>query len=1471
MVDRESIVASKRNVFDANGNLIKIVGETQVNLTVKVGNPAPTNFTENFVVIRDNNLDIKLLFGMNILKYATLNFNEGTVTFNDNGSKNYPCKMKLEVLTQVMNSKEHSYTGDRISALMEGAQIIGNVSNKWKLQEQRNPLLSERAVCRQYDSCDISSVNNMVNVNESDQIIDNVSNKWKLQEQRNPLLSERAVCRQCDSCDIGSMNTTANLHVSDSVDLQANAVNVLKIKAPQWCKEKSNVVVCKQEHVKKGLIVGNALTTVNDGYLWVHIINVTNNRVTLKQGSFLCKAHELSDSEIEIVRLLNDEEHIKDFTEGFTDKPKLRMLTKEDIECHNPDMVQPLLKLLNEYRSTSWIEGEDLGQFTGDPLTIDLKDDTVIVNKPAYRIPHSRKEVLNSEIDKMLQQGVISRSKSAFNSPIILVPKGTDGGVRLCVDFRELNKNTISYHYPIPRVDELLHSIGSSKIMSSIDLAAAYHQCTVHPDHKSRTAFTVNASKFEWNRVPFGLVSAPGYFCRIINEALIDVLEQDVLVYMDDILVFSKDEETHLKRLEAVLAALSKVNLKIKVKKCSFFTEKIKFLGYTVTPDGMTIDDERVKSIRDMPDPTNKKQLQSFLGVCNYFRSFIKNYADIAEPLYLLLRKNVKYVWTESQSQAVEILKAKLCQKPILQFPDFNKTFHIYTDASLIGISACLMQVDSKGFLHPIAYIARSLSETQRNYSTTKRELLALVYALEQFRHLLLNYEVQFYTDHLPLLGILSRTTKDAVLHRWVMLIQEYKINLNYLPGKMNIFSDTLSRLVDVENNVQNLSEELLDKLIDKIKLITDDTMELNKKEIDTLLEEDNENSLHSYLPVKVQWTEDELKDAQNKDVYCNTIRNEIKNCNKKVNDKLSNFKVLKGILYVLRRFKRAGYEEEFLVPYIPETFMKQAFKLIHSDTTSGHRGYRRTLMKFRKNFYNASETKNLMKLCENCEACIKAKAIAKPVPLKKYPIPEKPFTELAADILGPFKISAAGNRYVLVVRDFTTRMTLVEALPSKDTDHIIEALRRIFSNYGTPEVLLTDNAQEFISEKMIKFCQFFNIRKREVTVWHPSSNGLSERANKELNKLIRIYVSEIETQEWDTFLPTLQLTINSSYNESLGDSPFFCLFGYDSQSETYHQPRLNYADDDLSQRLNRIQHIRNFARNKLIQNTENVTKRINKTRKYKNIQIGDKVFAKLTKFKTHRKMDYQISGPYAVTGKKGNAFILRNDKGDTYVVHPDFIINKPNATLLDREDNNNRNDYTRDESNATLSSQGDVDAVSVSSRIAKRAITETPSHTSITDITTQNVGKEQLPPALSNAHEHKIWPYAPISLPISDTNTTPIGTIYHSANAAVTNTTTAAQRNAANAAQNSASVNASNVTHTVLNGSKRAHALSKAGDAPAAAAKVTTKIDQDNKRVVSQAIESETSLANSRATVEGSNAAVQRHRYNLRPRVPRI
>jgi hypothetical protein len=447
-------------------------------------------------------------------------------------------------------------------------------------------------------------------------------------------------------------------------------------------------------------------------------------------------------------------------------------------------MKSELITLLNQYRKACWLPGETLGKYTGDPLEIKLKENTV-VNKAPYRIPYSRQEKLDMVIKEMLEEGIITRSKSDFNSPFIIVPK-PGGDIRPCIDYRELNKIMVPVSFPIPRISDLLNSLGQTTVISSLDLASAYNQCEVRKEDREKTAFTVKHTKYEFNRVPFGLQSAPGYFSRVINETLYDILGPEVLAYMDDILIFSKNKEQLMNRIEDVLKRKSEVHIKVKISKCRFFAEEVKFLGYQVTNVGMKIDDGRVHSIKNMPHPENKKQLQSFLGVCNYFRLFVKEFATIAEPLYALLRKDVRFVWNEEQMRAVEELKYKLSHAPIVKFLDFKKEFHIHTDASLTGIGAVLMQ-EYDGILHPLAYVSKTLSETQRNYSTTKREAMALVFALEQFRYLILHFSVQVYTDHLPLKGVITKPTKVECLTRWSLLIQEYAIDLHYLPGKENL------------------------------------------------------------------------------------------------------------------------------------------------------------------------------------------------------------------------------------------------------------------------------------------------------------------------------------------------------------------------------------------------------------------------------------------------------------------------------------------------------------------------------------------------------------------------------------------------------------------------------------------------------------------------------------------------------------
>ena len=1025
----------------------------------------------------------------------------------------------------------------------------------------------------------------------------------------------------------GEMNKSdvVHIHLQEKLRLKANSLTITPIKVSRKFRG-GETLMLKNNAMMKGCAFPNLLTKVQDGHIIINVINLQDHPLELDQGTWICDA---SVSRVEKVNVLGEKENL--------DSPKLSVLTEDDVQCGDPSMKPKLLSLLNQYRNVCWRTGEKLGHYTGDPLEIKLQEN-VIVNKRPYTIPHARREKLDTVIQEMLADGVISKSKSSFNSPLIIVSK-PDGGIRPCIDYRELNKITVPITFPIPKIADLLSSLGQTKVISSLDLAAAYHQCEIREEDRPVTAFTVGHTKYEFNRIPYGLKQSPFVFCRIINNTLFDLLGAQVLCFMDDIIIYSKDKESHMKRLEEVLKRLDNANIKIKLNKCQFFTKQVRFLGYKITQEGMTMDHDRIKSIRALEYPSSKKQLQALLGACNYFRIFVRGFSEIAEPLYKLLRKGVKFKWEEEQSKAVDKLKEKLSAAPILKFPDFTKTFYIYTDASMSGIAGCLLQ-QHEGVLHPVSYISKCLTLSQRNYSTTKREALALVFALEQFRHLILYYPIEVFTDHMPLLGVLKRPTKDATLTRWALLVQEYDAKINYLPGKDNLFADALSRLTDVEQQCEKLPEVLDNKLGERVNMC---------------------EQLNSWVPEKVPWDQARLLREQLADETCKQIRKELKGDTIALSSKFKKFKLINNVLYVYRQITRAGITDEYLVPYIPDNMMKEAFTVIHAATTAGHNDLERTLRRFRKNFYNQAEAAVINKYVKACEVCLRAKKSPKQVPIQRYPIPHRPMQTVSMDILGPLPITARDNKFILVIRDYTTRYSVMIPLETKDSDAVIGGLRTFISNYGSSEVLLSDNAAEFKSEQMKAFCKFFNIRKEEVSPYHPSSSGLVERVNRDIGKLLRIYTNTLAVHDWDILLPVVQLTLNNTFNASLGETPFFSLFGYDSGTESLTSPKLNYNESDLAFHLRRVGEIRKQCRENLLKAQAKYTDYANEGRLEKKIRVGQRVYAKLTKHKAHHKLDLPISGPFTVIQSKGRAWELKDiNTNDHYVVHPDFILVSP-------------------------------------------------------------------------------------------------------------------------------------------------------------------------------------------------------------------
>ena len=369
--------------------------------------------------------------------------------------------------------------------------------------------------------------------------------------------------------------------------------------------------------------------------------------------------------------------------------------------------------------------------------------------------------------------------------------------------------------------------------------------------------------------------------------------------------------------------------------------------------------------------------------------------------------------------------------------------------------------------------------------------------SLNHFRYTILFFPITVYTDHKPLLGALRNPTSDNCLYRWAVSIQEFAITLKYIKGENNIFADALSRLperkcVDLENECQ-------------IKLEAHSYCQVLSDSLPAELS-GNENELHTYLPKKVPWSDDELRDAQQKDAACMDIINTLrgKEGGKKIPKTLFlSSRLVNGILYMVREIKRAAFSDMVIVPYTPDALMRDAFNITHQDIRAGHTGAYRTLKLLVKSFYNIRKRTYISERCAKCQTCIRAKGIVKPTPIKKYPIPIRLFHTVVSDIIGPLRTTEIGNKFILTFRDYLTRYTILYPLAEKSTANIIECMRKVISHYGDPNVLLTDNAKEYIAEQLKEFLRYYNTEKVEVARYHPSSAGFAERINREVNKVL--------------------------------------------------------------------------------------------------------------------------------------------------------------------------------------------------------------------------------------------------------------------------------------------------------------------------------------------------------------------------------
>lgn len=728
---------------------------------------------------------------------------------------------------------------------------------------------------------------------------------------------------------------------------------------------------------------------------------------------------------------------------------------------------------------------------------------------PPYRVTPAKKELIRMELDKMLEDGIIEECESAWSAPIVLVPK-SNGGYRFCVDYRRLNAVTKTDAYPMPRIEELLQSTKKGCVMSSCDLRSGYWQCRVKDQDK--TAFVTPFGTYRFLRMPFGLKNAPATFQRLIDRfrsgsSLKDVI---VLTYLDDILVISDSYARHLLDLRAVFDRLRLFKLRANRDKCVFAREKVKYLGHVISPEGISPDEEKVLAVVGMKEPICLQQLRTFLQTCSWFRKFIPDFAKVAEPLTRLTKKSQAWVWSTEQGKAFETLKKLLTTAPILVQADYTKPFVLRTDASNYALGAALLQGESPNQEHPIEYASRLLTPAEQNYSTTEREALAVVWAVERFRGYIDGHQINVMTDHQPLKWLFTLKSPSGRLVRWALKLQSFDLRIEYTPGKVNVLADTLSRPVT----------------------------------------DDGPATESAVCPVVVdvpRWNASSTRDAQLADPEVAKIIHDLEG-----NDELNinrwserGYLLNQGVLY--RYVPDTDSEEPQLV--VPESLRNQVMFECHDSPTAAHGGIDRTIHRISQRFYFPGMRCFVTKYLKTCIECQRYKpSTLKPAGLLQTPVPSQRFETIAVDLFGPLPKGLQGERWILIVEDTTSKWVEVFALIEATAETCAKTLvNEVFMRFGLPRRMISDNGVQFVADVMQKAMYVLGVKQSLVPLYHPQANPV-ERKNRDLKAQLAILV-EGRHQTWPEVLPFVRFAFNSSVTTSTDRTPAYLTFGRELRS----------------------------------------------------------------------------------------------------------------------------------------------------------------------------------------------------------------------------------------------------------------------------------------------------------------------------------
>ena len=696
------------------------------------------------------------------------------------------------------------------------------------------------------------------------------------------------------------------------------------------------------------------------------------------------------------------------------------------------------------------------------------------------RLNPNMKEVVRNEVIKLLDNGIIYPiSDSKWVSPTQVVPKKsgvtvitnekneliptrTITGWRMCIDYRKLNSMTRKDHFPLPFMDQILERVAGHEFYCFLDGYSGYNQIEIALEDQEKTTFTCPFGTFAYRRMPFGLCNAPATFQRCMLSIFSDMVERFLEIFMDDFSVFGDSFDDCLTNLEKVLSRCEEKNLVLNWEKCHFMVTNGIVLGHIVSSKGIEVDKSKIELIANLPTPKSVKDVRSFLGHAGFYRRFIKDFSVISKPLSNLLTKDNIFEWTEHCEEAFVKLKNLLTSAPVIQPPDWSLPFEIMCDASDYAVGAVLGQrKDKKPYV--IYYASKTLNSAQMNYTTTEKELLAVVFACEKFRSYLVGSPVVVFSDHAALKYLLSKKDSKARLVRWILLLQEFDITIKDKKGTENVVADHLSRLTtDSRSDITPIDDYFPDE-----SLFSVSTMPWYANIVNFLVS--------GQLPA--HWS------TQDKRKFLNEVKN----------------------FYWDDPYLFKYCPDQIFRRCIPDNEVSSVIKFCHSEACGGHFSSRKTIAKIlQSGFYWPTMFKDSHAFCKTCENCQKLGSIS-----KRHMMPLNPILVIeifdcwGIDFMGPFPPSF-GFLYILVAVDYVSKW--IEAIPSRNNDHktVIKFLKEnILSRFGIPRAMISDGGTHFYNKPFESLMKKYGITHKVATPYHPQTSGQVELANREIKQIL--------------------------------------------------------------------------------------------------------------------------------------------------------------------------------------------------------------------------------------------------------------------------------------------------------------------------------------------------------------------------------